>query len=156
MNFPAPGPPLLYPSLCYSLTNRSKIEAKFQYHPLATISSSPKMSDHKPPSSPPFPQALSPEWLPELVPNSLNPTSEVARPSSPKVYIDMDDGFPKFPITQRTIVCGDGEISTLAVECTNVISKYEYKTDAKTAVFEVVYQGKACIAKCWTPECVFE
>lgn len=110
------------------------------------------MNDHMAINCPSSPEAFCPEWLA----NPLIPIAELDRPSISKVYVEMDDGSSKFPITQRTIVCGDGETSTMAVECIGVISKLKYKTNAKTAVFEVIYKGEKCIAKCWIPESVFE
>lgn len=75
---------------------------------------------------------------------------DVASPATQRVYVDADGGRERCPVTRNTMICGDGEIATVAVECVGGISGD--RNDTSKAVFEVIYNGMACIAKCWAPE----
>ncbi|KAJ5979800.1 hypothetical protein N7481_007098 [Penicillium waksmanii] len=97
-----------------------------------------------------YPGSLSPHGASIMKYEDPESLPDVASPVTQRAYVDMDDGRGRFPVTRHTIICGDGEIATVAVECVGGISGD--RNDTSKAVFEVIFNGVTCIAKCWAPE----
>lgn len=80
------------------------------------------------------------DWVPEEYPEL---------PAHDQVFAETTSPYTCMPVTQQTIICGDGVKSTTAVEVVGEISGF---ADPDKAVYEVIYNATKCIAKCWSPK----